>query len=178
MAERIDLPPTLFGDEKNHIKQIWAYLYRAAEILNRNIEEAGGGKTVTVTEKSGKSTQDEVRSGKFGTFVKETEVTVPSDENGNTQTLTIEALLSSLQERMLNKATTETNLNNITDQGTYWISCSGKTNMPEQLTTGTVLLQVFVGSGIVRQIIWANSACYTRRKANSSWNDWKTYNPI
>ena len=175
MAERIDLPPTLFGDEKNHIKQLWAYLFRAAEILNRNIEEAGGGKTVTVTEKSGKSTQDEVRSGKFGTFVKETEVTVPADENGNTQTITIEALLSSLQERSLNQATTETNMNNVTGPGDYWIAASGKTNLPSAVTSGTVLMQVFAGSDIVRQVIWTNSAIYSRRKANGSWNSWTTY---
>ena len=172
MAEKINLPPTLFGDEKNHIKQLWSYLYSAAEILNRNIEEAGGGKTVTVAEKSGKSTQDEVASGKFGTFVKETEVTVPSDENGNTQTITIEALLSSLQARALNQTTTETNMNNVTTPGTYWIGVSGKTNLPSALTSGTVTMQVMAGNNIVRQVIWTMKNIYTRRKASGSWSTW------
>ena len=172
MAERIDLPPALFGDEKTNIRQIWAYLYRAAEILNRNIDEAGGGTKQTAAE-SGKSTQDEVRSGKFGTFVKETEVTVPSDENGNTQKITIEELLNSLQTRALNQTTTETNMNNITSPGTYWLNMDNRTNTP--IATGTQLTQVFAGSGIIRQIVWTNANIYSRRKYNGEWNEWSAF---
>ena len=41
MAEQIKLPPRLYGDEKEQIRQIWDYLYRTAELINRRLEGIG-----------------------------------------------------------------------------------------------------------------------------------------
>lgn len=42
MAERIDLPPTLQGDEKSQLEQMWRYLYQLSESINNNLEAIGG----------------------------------------------------------------------------------------------------------------------------------------
>ena len=41
MAERIDLPMTPAGTEQEQLQQIFSYLYRTAQILNANMENAG-----------------------------------------------------------------------------------------------------------------------------------------
>lgn len=42
MAERIDLPPTLQGDENNQLQQMWSYLYQLSEAINSNLDAIGG----------------------------------------------------------------------------------------------------------------------------------------
>ena len=42
MAERIDLPPTLQGDEKAQLQQLWSYLYQMSEAINNNLDAIGG----------------------------------------------------------------------------------------------------------------------------------------
>lgn len=42
MAERIDVPPTLQGDEREQLKQVWNYLYRLSNAINNNLEGIGG----------------------------------------------------------------------------------------------------------------------------------------
>jgi hypothetical protein len=42
MAERIDTPPTLAGDEKAQLQQLWSYLYQMSQALNNNLEAIGG----------------------------------------------------------------------------------------------------------------------------------------
>ena len=42
MAERIEIPPTLQGDEKEQLQQIWRYLYQLSEAINNNLEGIGG----------------------------------------------------------------------------------------------------------------------------------------
>ena len=42
MGERIELPPTLSGDERAQLQQVWSYLYQTAEKLNINLEGIGG----------------------------------------------------------------------------------------------------------------------------------------
>lgn len=42
MAERIEVPPTLQGDEKEQLQQVWSYLYQMSETLNNNLEGIGG----------------------------------------------------------------------------------------------------------------------------------------
>ena len=41
MAERIELPPTLQGDEKSQLQQLWSYLYQMSESLNNNLQAIG-----------------------------------------------------------------------------------------------------------------------------------------
>ena len=42
MAERIDVPPTLQGDEKAQLQQVWSYLYQLSEAINNNLDGIGG----------------------------------------------------------------------------------------------------------------------------------------
>ena len=42
MGERIDLPPTLQGDEQAQLKQMWSYLYQLSEAINNNLDAIGG----------------------------------------------------------------------------------------------------------------------------------------
>ena len=42
MAERIDVPPTLQGDEKAQLQQVWSYLYQLSEAINNNLAGIGG----------------------------------------------------------------------------------------------------------------------------------------
>lgn len=42
MPERIDIPPTLQGDEKNQLQQVWSYLYQLSEAINNNLDAIGG----------------------------------------------------------------------------------------------------------------------------------------
>ena len=41
MAERLDLPPTLTGDEQNQLEQMWSYLYQLAETLSDQLGAIG-----------------------------------------------------------------------------------------------------------------------------------------
>lgn len=42
MADRIDLPPNLQGDEKAQLQQLWSYLYQMSQALNNNLDAIGG----------------------------------------------------------------------------------------------------------------------------------------
>ena len=42
MAERVEYPQTLSGDEGTQLKQIWSYLYQLAEGINNNLDAIGG----------------------------------------------------------------------------------------------------------------------------------------
>lgn len=42
MHEHIELPPTLQGDEKNQLQQVWSYLYQLSEAINNNLDAIGG----------------------------------------------------------------------------------------------------------------------------------------
>ena len=41
MAERISMPPTLSGNNQEQIRQLWQYLYKMAETMNRNLDSIG-----------------------------------------------------------------------------------------------------------------------------------------
>lgn len=45
MHELIETPPRLSGDEKNQINQLWQYLFRMSEVLNRNLENLSRDET-------------------------------------------------------------------------------------------------------------------------------------
>ena len=42
MAERIETPPTMQGDEKQQLEQMWRYLYQLSEAINSNLDAIGG----------------------------------------------------------------------------------------------------------------------------------------
>lgn len=41
MAERISMPPTLSGNNQEQIRQLWQYLFKMAETMNRNLDAIG-----------------------------------------------------------------------------------------------------------------------------------------
>ena len=55
MAERIDFPPTLQGDEKAQLQQLWSYLYQMSEAINGNLDAIGGN---DLTDSERKSMQE------------------------------------------------------------------------------------------------------------------------
>ena len=42
MPEHINTPPTLSGDSRNQLQQLWSYLYSMSEAINRNLQAIGG----------------------------------------------------------------------------------------------------------------------------------------
>lgn len=65
MADRIDLPPNLQGDEKAQLQQLWSYLYQMSQALNNNLDAIGGNE-LTDSERSVMQkilSGDEVNSG-------------------------------------------------------------------------------------------------------------------
>ena len=77
--------------------------------------------------------------------------------------------------QILNATTTETNFNNITEPGTYWISMSETINGPGGLTSGECQLEVSAGSSVIRQRLSAEDAIYTRNKSSGTWGSWYKY---
>ena len=41
MAERMSMPPTLSGNNQEQIRQMWQYIYKMAETMNRNMDAIG-----------------------------------------------------------------------------------------------------------------------------------------
>ena len=80
-----------------------------------------------------------------------------------------------LDGEVLNATTTETNLNSITEPGTYWISMSGTSNGPAGLTSGECQLEISAGSSVIRQRLSAEDAIYTRNKSSGTWGSWYKY---
>ena len=72
-----------------------------------------------------------------------------------------------------NITTTETDLNNITEKGEYWLGFNGLTNKPSAITTGTYLLVVNPrNSNHIQQIIYQDQNIWTRIKYSGTWNQW------
>lgn len=152
MAERIQVPPTLMGDTQRQMTQIWNYLYRMSEILNRNLENIGA---------DGQSEQAEAAQGQAWAQL-------------NTKISEMEQKIRNLNNNVMEAYTDETNLNNVTDQGTYWLNISTMTNKPTDFTTSRdYLLQVMTDGEIVKQIIWGRNDLYYREYYNGSWQAWR-----
>lgn len=74
--------------------------------------------------------------------------------------------------------TTETDFDDITGQGQYWIDMDSMTGGPADLITGIVLLEVLVTTGIVYQRISAEGAIYSRQYTAASWGSWVKYTGV
>lgn len=134
MPERIEVPPTLIGDERTQIRQIWNYLFTTVDTINRNLQGIGGNELTDrelasmreilqstnygmTTEETLKemvvqtaeyvqrelgrfkesSLAEEVSSGRFRTYVSQTELNVPADPAGNTILQQIGNILAKLK---------------------------------------------------------------------------------
>lgn len=74
---------------------------------------------------------------------------------------------------VLYKTTSETDFNNITETGEYWVSLSSMTNKPSSVTTGTVLLEVDrLSSTCIQQRMFLFGNIYVRHYYSSSWTSW------
>ena len=60
MAERIDVPPTLQGNEQAQLQQVWSYLFRLSNAINNNLEGIGGNE---LTDSERKMVAEIVRQG-------------------------------------------------------------------------------------------------------------------
>ena len=305
MHEHINTPPTLVGDEKNQLQQLWSYLYGMSEAINRNLQ-AIGGNDLTDRERAAvqgiiqtgggledvqslrdmvvrlaeyvKKAVDEIKSnplesemdnGRLTRYVQIAEMEVPADLSGNnkkdplitilrklkgddlglrngifvgelrtgvtgaaigpnvvtyaadgtetlhtenavleitgggirflengdelmtirsvvsgsTQTVKIEPgadaeelkVYAKLIGAVQNAETTETDFDDITEAGSYWVDVSGMTNGPTGLSTGDCLLEVNAGAAVIRQKLEAEAAIYIRRCVSNTWGGWVEY---
>lgn len=73
---------------------------------------------------------------------------------------------------VINKETTTTDLNNIKEKGSYWLTFTNMSNKPSGLS-GTHLMDVECwGSSFVQQTIYTDNAVYTRKFVSSTWYSW------
>ena len=305
MHEHINTPPTLVGDEKNQLQQLWSYLYGMSEAINRNLQAIGGNDLTdreraavqgiiqtgggledvqslrdmvvrlaeyvkkTVNEIKSNPLDSEMENGRLTRYVQIAEMEVPADLSGNnkkdplitilrklkgddlglrngifvgelrtgvtgaaigpdvvtyaadgteslhtenavleitgggirflengdelmkissvvsgsTQTVKIEPgadaeelkVYAELIGAVQNAETTETDFDDITEAGSYWVDVSGMTNGPTGLSTGDCLLEVNAGAAVIRQKLEAEAAIYIRRCVSNTWGGWVEY---
>lgn len=305
MHEHINTPPTLVGDEKNQLQQLWSYLYGMSEAINRNLQAIGGNDLTdreraavqgiiqtgggledvqslrdmvvrlaeyvkkTVNEIKSNPLESEMDNGRLTRYVQIAEMEVPADLSGNnkkdplitilrklkgddlglrngifvgelrtgvtgaaigpdvvtyaadgteslhtenavleitgggirflengdelmkissvvsgsTQTVKIEPgadaeelkVYAELIGAVQNAETTETDFDDITEAGSYWVDVSGMTNGPTGLSTGDCLLEVNAGAAVIRQKLEAEAAIYIRRCVSNTWGGWVEY---
>ena len=77
-----------------------------------------------------------------------------------------------LSGKVLNAATTETDFDDITDAGKYWIDVSTMTHGPSDLLSGEYLLDVTEGTNRIQQQISAGSALYIRQSTSGTFGSW------
>ena len=305
MHEHINTPPTLVGDEKNQLQQLWSYLYGMSEAINQNLQAIGGNDLTdreraavqgiiqtgggledvqslrdmvvrlaeyvkkTVNEIKSNPLESEMDNGRLTRYVQIAEMEVPADLSGNnkkdplitilrklkgddlglrngifvgelrtgvtgaaigpnvvtyaadgteslrtenavleitgggirflengdelmkissvvsgsTQTVKIEPgadaeelkVYAELIGAVQNAETTETDFDDITEAGSYWVDVSGMTNGPTGLSTGDCLLEVNAGAAVIRQKLEAEAAIYIRRCVSNTWGGWVEY---
>ena len=305
MHEHINTPPTLVGDEKNQLQQLWSYLYGMSEAINRNLQAIGGNDLTdreraavqgiiqtgggledvqslrdmvvrlaeyvkkAVNEIKNNPLENEMDNGRLTRYVQIAEMEVPADLSGNnkkdplitilrklkgddlglrngifvgelrtgvtgaaigpdvvtyaadgteslhtenavleitgggirflengdelmkissvvsgsTQTVKIEPgadaeelkVYAELIGAVQNAETTETDFDDITEAGSYWVDVSGMTNGPTGLSTGDCLLEVNAGAAVIRQKLEAEAAIYIRRCVSNTWGGWVEY---
>lgn len=305
MHEHINTPPTLVGDEKNQLQQLWSYLYGMSEAINRNLQAIGGNDLTdreraavqgiiqtgggledvqslrdmvvrlaeyvkkAVNEIKSNPLDSEMENGRLTRYVQIAEMEVPADLSGNnkkdplitilrklkgddlglrngifvgelrtgvtgaaigpdvvtyaadgteslhtenavleitgggirflengdelmkissvvsgsTQTVKIEPgadaeelkVYAELIGAVQNAETTETDFDDITEAGSYWVDVSGMTNGPTGLSTGDCLLEVNAGAAVIRQKLEAEAAIYIRRCVSNTWGGWVEY---
>ena len=71
-----------------------------------------------------------------------------------------------------NKTTSETDFDDITDPGNYWVDVSSMTDGPSDLQSGDCLLEINDSGTVLRQRLETDDAIYIRRKTSGTWSNW------
>lgn len=174
MAERIDVPPTLMGDNETKLRQIWRYLFNTSETLNRALQNIGG---IELTDRERAAVQgimqedsglDDVSSLK--------ELMVQTAEYVKKEINSLQNYVNSaILRAMADRTTAVTDFDNLTDDGNYWINMANMQNGPTGLSTGTYRTEIEITTDIVVQRIWTGSDIYLRMyQANEEtpWGEW------
>ena len=74
-----------------------------------------------------------------------------------------------------NRTTSETDFDDITDPGSYWVNVSGMTGGPSDISAGDCLLEINDSGTVLRQRLEADAAIYTRRKTSGTWSNWNKF---
>ena len=70
-------------------------------------------------------------------------------------------------------ASTETDFNNITVDGAYYVNTTSMSNKPNNISSTDVELEVTsIGSSIVIQKIYIDATMYIRRRTSGTWDSW------
>ena len=124
----------------------------------------------------------EIREDRIGFWYDGTEVfyidegTVTGDLTGDvTGNLTGDVtgnLTGNVTGKVNNRTTTATDMNSITDTGSYWLSMSGMSNKPSDISSGNALLEANNdGSGLIIQKLYISGAMYFRIY-ETTWGSW------
>ena len=183
MVEWVKNPPALVGDLKNQIGQIWNYLFELSEAINRNLEMIGSGELSDDEKKAlqeifgkdnGKNiSMREMIVGVAGYALNETK-----DANKKANDA-MEILTGFVDGKGCEAAT---NLNGLTEQGTYYITeenAASAVNAPDTSKPIFVLvirrlLTAEVDS--VYQFAYCGANLYRRNNGHvseSGWTEWR-----
>jgi len=120
----------------------------------------------------------EIREDRIGFWYDGTEVfyidegTVNGDLTGDVTGNVTGNLTGDVTGKVNNRTTTATDMNSITDTGSYWLAMSGMSNKPSDISSGNAMLEVNNdGSGLIIQKLFISGAMYFRIK-ESSWGSW------
>ena len=93
-------------------------------------------------------------------------------ESFHPENAAIEVLADGIKGKIMNATTAETNMNNVTDSGTYWLTMSDMTNGPSDLSAKHEV--TVTGDGTrVNQRIYGSLSIYFRHYDGSSWGSWR-----
>lgn len=153
MAERIFSPPTLRGTPEEQLKQLYDYLFTISGAINRNMQLVG--------EASGAEGMQQL----------------------NQQMITMQQQMATVQQRIrylnntvLNIETDETDLNEITAPGNYWLNISTMSHKPSSVSTSRdYVMQVMTDGTIIKQLIWGRTYLFMREYYSGSWSAWRRF---
>ena len=170
MAERIEVPPTLMGDNETKIRQLWSYLFNVSETLNRALQNIGGN---DLTDRERAAVQGIVSGSEAAEAQSLRDLLVTTAEGMKKEIASLKTYVASaIVKATADQTTDETDFNDLTDAGNYWISMASKTHGPSELTGGTVRVEVRAGSDIVQQTIRTANKIYFRQLTESTWGSW------
>ena len=170
MPEHIDVPPTLTGDEQNQLQQIWRYLYGLSEILNRNMANIGGNE---LTDRERVAMRGIVDTQQINSVESLRDMVVNIADY-------VRRYVKEAGNRIVKITvveTDETDFNDLEESGNYWTDMSEMAHGPSGVSSGTGLLEVEAGAGIIRQILTMGSAIHIRTQ-NTETETWGSWNSI
>lgn len=175
MPEHIDVPPMLMGDNDTKIAQLRSYLFNLTEVLNRNLQSIGGNE---LTDRERAAVQGIIQQGGGLDDVNSLrDIVVRLAETVKKEQQTYQDFVNTAVSRAIinataDRSTTETDMDNLTSAGNYWIDMEDMENGPAELTTGTVRLEIVTTDGIIYQRIWRQARIYLRIQEEDTWGSW------